>query len=230
MKSARPQPHHISVQRTARYWTAGPAPAEAIGTLYALHGYGQLGEYFIRKFQNAADAGWHVVVPEGGHRFYLKGTEGRVGASWMTKEDRLSDIEDYVAFLDHLKQRVDSMGAKGPQLLLGFSQGVATALRWLALGTGGTAAWRAVIAHSGVIPPDLPKGAETLQLAPPLHLVNGDEDPYYTDPESGFRTSEREWTASGGDPGQITRHIFQGGHTIDPAVVQRILDGFLHAS
>jgi predicted esterase len=226
----RPEPHHISVQRTARFWTAGPAPEEAIGTLYALHGYGQLGEYFIRKFHNAAEAGWHVVVPEGGHRFYLQGTEGRVGASWMTKEDRLSDIEDYVAFLDQLKQRIDGMGAQGPQILLGFSQGVATALRWLALGAGGPAAWQAVIAHSGVIPPDLPKGAQTLTSAPPLHLITGDEDPYYTDRESGFRTSEREWTDSGGDPKQISRHTFHGGHTIDPLVVQLILDGFHRAS
>lgn len=228
--SARPESHRISVQRTARFWTAGPAPAQAIGTLYALHGYGQLGEYFIRKFHNAAEAGWHVVVPEGGHRFYLKGTEGRVGASWMTKEDRLSDIEDYVAFLDQLKRRIDGMDANGPHILLGFSQGVATALRWLALGAGGTAAWHAVIAHSGVIPPDLPKGAQTLSLAPPLHLITGDEDPYYSDRESGFRTSEREWTASGGDPQQISRHTFHGGHTINPAAVQHILDGFHRAS
>ena len=105
--------HHFTVPRTARYWTAGPPPTEALGTLYVLHGYGQLAQFFVRKFQAAADSGWHVVAPEGGHRFYLKGTSGRVGASWMTREDRLSDIDDYVAFLDALRTQLTTTSPKG---------------------------------------------------------------------------------------------------------------------
>ena len=36
-----------------------------------------------------ADAGWRVIAPEGGHRFLPQRYQpARVGASWMTKEDR----------------------------------------------------------------------------------------------------------------------------------------------
>ena len=74
--------HSFSVPRTARWWSAGPMEGtERKGTLFVLHGYGQLPEYFIRKFRPLSQAGWHVVAPEGAHRFYLQGTEGRVGAS-----------------------------------------------------------------------------------------------------------------------------------------------------
>ena len=60
--------------------------------LYVLHGYGQLAEFFVRKFRELGDE-YLIVAPEGMHRFYLQGSSGRVGASWMTKEDREQDIK-----------------------------------------------------------------------------------------------------------------------------------------
>ena len=215
--------HGFVTPRTARFWTAGPPPAEAVRTLYVLHGYGQLAEFFVRKFQHAADEGWHIVAPEGGHRFYLKGTSGRVGASWMTKEDRLSDIADYVAFLDALRAQIDGGEPRGRQVLLGFSQGVATAMRWLALGQRPIHSWHGVVAHSGVLPPDLPKGEQAFVDAPRLHLIAGTEDPYISDAESGFRSSMQEWLDCGGQAQQVTHHTFSGGHTVDADAVQEVL-------
>ena len=223
------KPHHFSTPRTARYWTTGPPPEEALGTLYALHGYGQLAPFFVRKFQPIADAGWHVVAPEGGHRFYLKGTSGRVGASWMTKEDRLSDIGDYVRFLDALRTHVDGGHPQGHQILLGFSQGVATALRWLALGQRPTDSWHGVVAHSGVLPPDLPKSEQAFASAPELHLITGTEDPYILDVEAGFRSSMRGWLDCGGRADQVIDHTFSGGHTVDVPTVEEVLSRMRNA-
>ena len=215
--------HGFVTPRTARFWTAGPPPAEAVGTLYVLHGYGQLADFFVRKFQHAADEGWHIVAPEGGHRFYLKGTSGRVGASWMTKEDRLSDIADYVAFLDDLRAPIDGGEPRGRQVRLGVSQGVATAMRWLALGQRPIHSWHGVVAHSGVLPPDLPKCEQTFVDATRLHLIAGTEDPYILDAESGFRSSMQEWLDCGGQAQQVTHHTFSGGHTVDADAVQEVL-------
>ncbi|MGB1122955.1 MAG: hypothetical protein ACPG08_05475, partial [Flavobacteriales bacterium] len=124
--------HSFSVTKTARYFTAGPAIAEANGVLIALHGYGQLPEFFMRRLQPLADAGWAIIAPEGLHRFYLEGAHGRVGASWMTKEAREDDIADYVRYLDALSAEL-GLTERRP-VLLGFSQGVATASRWVAMG------------------------------------------------------------------------------------------------
>ena len=218
----RAESAHLEVTRTARYWTLGPDGPNRTGTLYALHGYGQLAEYFIRKFQPLADEGWRVVAPEGGHRFYLQGTEGRVGASWMTREDRLLDIKDYVLFLDQLRSAMGH-AVEGPDVMLGFSQGVATAMRWMALGARGADSWQGAIAHSGVIPPDLPGKGTALKSAPDLHLIAGLSDPYIDDVESGFRTSEQLWCEGGGDQTQLHRHTFEGGHVVDAASVLRVL-------
>jgi len=224
MPGAGATSHHITVPRTARFWTLEPGGDETQGTLYVLHGYGQLAEFFIRKFQPVADAGWQVIAPEGAHRFYLQGFSGRVGASWMTKEDRLSDIADYVAFLDQLRQGEGPVRSQGPYVLLGFSQGVATALRWLALGRDGVASWDGVIAHSGIIPPDLPEEPGLLFQAPPLHLIAGKADEYIDQLDRRFDDTEAEWKRLGGPAEGVTRHVFDGGHAVHTPSVMAALE------
>ena len=66
--------------------------------LIALHGYGQLGQFFFRKF-SAIEKKIGIVIPEGPHRFYLEGSSGRVGASWMTREWRETDIAENTQYL-----------------------------------------------------------------------------------------------------------------------------------
>jgi len=201
--------------------TIGKCPVR--GTLFVLHGYGQLAEYFIRKFQRQADEGWNIVAPEGGHRFYLKGTSGRVGASWMTKEERISDIADHVRFLDLVRAQCP-FSESGPQVLLGFSQGVATALRWVSQGQSKPSEWSGLLAHSGVIPPDLSDTDSRFHSAPALQLITGNADPYIRDAELRFQTAESAWVQAGGQPDNMVQHAFEGGHDIDSDTVSCILN------
>ena len=90
----------ITSAKTFRYFTHGD-PLKANQIVYVLHGYGQLAEFFIRKFQHLSDD-YFIVAPEGMHRFYLSGSSGRVGASWMTKEERETDIQDNLNWLNAL--------------------------------------------------------------------------------------------------------------------------------
>src|SRR5438477_56805 len=76
-----------------------------------------------------------TVAPEGLSRFYLTESpaERRVGASWMTREDRLHEIDDYVRYLDGVYGNVVPRNAR--VTALGFSQGTATVCRWAGLGS-----------------------------------------------------------------------------------------------
>lgn len=220
------QEHRMRAERTARWWSLEPdADNGHGGILYVLHGYGQLAEHFIRKFEAQRASGWRVIAPEGAHRFYLKGTEGRVGASWMTREARLDDIADYVQALDALRESVHADSSK-PEVLLGFSQGAATALRWAALGRQGSGSWTGVIAHSGVIPPDLPDHDGDLSAAPGLHLLLGTEDPHVVDAKERFDAAEQSWLRAGGRADGLHFWSFEGGHAIDSDAVQRILSSW----
>lgn len=121
--------HHFSYQKSYRYETLNDVQSPK-NIIIVLHGYGQLAKYFIRKFSSLSIEDTLIVAPEGMHRFYLKGSSGRVGASWMTKEDRQSDIEDNIAWLDALYAELKQQYAFENSIILGFSQGGATAARW----------------------------------------------------------------------------------------------------
>ena len=123
---------NITINKTARYFILG-TPSEKIKTVwFVCHGYGQLAEYFIKKFEVLDNGENYVIAPEGLHRFYLKGFNGRIGASWMTKEARLDEINDYVNFLHQVYEKeikpFDTTKIKVN--LLGFSQGAPTVIRW----------------------------------------------------------------------------------------------------
>lgn len=127
------QEHHLSVSRTARYFTLGSLGSNTQRVWFVLHGYGQLAQFFIKKFEVLNDGKTFVVAPEALSRFYLEGVTGRVGASWMTREERPQEIADYVAYLNQLYDTVlEGQDFSKLQInLLGFSQGNATVLRWL---------------------------------------------------------------------------------------------------
>lgn len=119
----------LLVSRTARVFTlnqAGNTPKKA---WILLHGYGQSAIHFLRKFEYLSDEETVLVAPEGLSRYYLKGFDGRVGASWMTKEARQHEIDDQLYYIDKLVQDFDLDSV--PELnILGFSQGAAVACRW----------------------------------------------------------------------------------------------------
>lgn len=151
--------HHIPVSRTARYFTLGDPAGDVRDLWYVLHGYAQLAARFLRRFATLDDASRLIVAPEALSRFYIE-RPGRthahspVGASWMTREDRLCEIDDYIRFLDALHAQIIQPFADSRLRItvLGFSQGAATAARWIERG-----AVRAdrLILWGSLLPPDL---------------------------------------------------------------------------
>ena len=91
--------HHLAATRTARYFTLGGG-AGVHHVWFVLHGYGQLASALLRNFEGLANPSRLIVAPEGLSRFYVDpiasgpAARRRVGASWMTREDRLIEIED----------------------------------------------------------------------------------------------------------------------------------------
>src|SRR5512132_550870 len=128
----------MRVQRTVRYYTLGASNGAPKVIWFVIHGYGQLAGQFIRYFADIAADDVLVVAPEAMNRYYLvtpdktPARDRPVGATWMTREDRESEIADYVEYLDTLFDEVASEAIKfGARVnVIGFSQGTATASRW----------------------------------------------------------------------------------------------------
>jgi predicted esterase len=210
--------HHFPVTRTARYCQQGELSTSTRQLWLVCHGYGQLAAYFIRHFAFLAEADPHTVVvaPEGLSRFYLQGTSGRVGASWMTSDDRLHEIADHVRFLNDLTAALLPQCAPGVQVsVLGFSQGTATVSRWLTQAPFRPAQ---LILWGGNFPEDIaPEAATRLLTGLPLHLVVGNADPYFSDER--VAQQEAQLRALGGQP-QVIR--FEGRHELNRPVLQRL--------
>ena len=202
--------HRIQVSRTARYFTLGHQHPNVAQVWFVCHGYGQLAEEFVRHFEPLDDGTRLVVAPEALARFYRDDAHREVGASWMTKEDRLTEIDDYVAYLEALYtqifQRVtrDSVDV----FVLGFSQGVATAARWIAHGTVHA---EHLVLWSQLIPPEFRSREGFRRLrALDLTLVNGTRDRFVTD--AHLAEQRERLTAHGIQARELT---FEGGHRLD---------------
>ena len=209
------QEHHLPVARTARYFTLGSLEKPR-DVWFVCHGYGQLAARFLERFRPIERADRLIVAPEALSRFYLteSASELRVGASWMTREDRLSEIADYIAFLDALYRTVVSGNAR--LTVLGFSQGSATACRWVGMGAGKV---DRLIVWGGEIPPDLELAENTGERlrAARVTLVYGDRDEYFT-PKIVTATEQRLREA------KIDYALvpFEGGHEIEEATLRTL--------
>lgn len=211
--------HHLPVTKTARYHTLGSLSADTRHVWFVCHGYGQLAPYFIRNFHPLDDGETFVVAPEALNRFYVKHLEGRVGATWMTKEDRQQDIRDYVQYLDALYYRIfEQIPREQVKVhILGFSQGAATISRWIAEGAVTLESW---ILWGGLFPHDLnfSVNPEKLRHAPTF-MVYGDQDPYWDD----AKLRERHQLVA--NAGLQYEHLtFSGGHEIPADALQYLID------
>jgi len=205
--------HSLTVPRTARYYTLGTASGHIKNLWIVCHGYGQLARYFLRHFRVLDDEKTMVVAPEALSRFYLDGFSGRVGATWMTKEDRLSEIEDQAGYLNLLlKEQLRQLPEDVQVTVLGFSQGGATVCRWLA-----TVQPRVhqLILWAASFPEDInfETGKAAFQNLP-VAVVYGTQDALITT-EALHR--KQQLMAQLNITPQV--YTFAGGHTLDPEIL-----------
>lgn len=216
--------HHFTVLRTARYHSIGEPNDRLRQVGFVCHGHRQLAGRFLRQFEALAGPHRMIVAPEALSRFYVNdsggthGPDAAVGATWMTREERLHEINDYVLYLDALYSRVlGSCDRSAVRVfVLGFSQGAATAARWL---TSGLAMVEHLILWGSFLPPDLNMKAFAAKIAHrKLSVVVGEHDEFAT-PEL-IADSEKRLTNHGIEY-ELVR--FDGGHHIDVETLRDVL-------
>lgn len=209
----------VSLRIQAPYRSCGNPQAPTLWVV--LHGYGQLARYFIRKFDRLSPEAHFVIAPQGLSRFYLPGHQ-KVGASWMTKEHRLLEIDHYLAYLDAVLEAEVSAEALAQKrlVLLGFSQGCATLGRWLA---HRKLRFDHLVFWAGNFPHELQASDfDWYDGSGHIWAVAGEQDPYLD--EARIQAQRSVVEAAMGQRPQLL--AFEGKHELRRDTLERLVERF----
>lgn len=208
----------ISYEHTAQYHLSQSCTGKEKDIWILFHGYGQLAEFFLKKFDSLFSQKRLFISPEATNYGYLKGFQGRVGANWMTNHERELAIENNHQYLnkllDHILAEYDEM----PKVnVLGFSQGAATASRWvgqLNVPISKLILWGGGFAHDLNIDR---LGDKFVQTS--IEIVLGDQDEFITS-ESIQKQDELISVLNI----QVEKHIYPGGHDIHLPTLEKLIE------
>jgi predicted esterase len=207
----------VRYEHQAHYYTSHLVNRREKQIWVLLHGYGQLAPYFLKKFEPFYSEDVLFVAPEATNYSYLSGFTGRVGANWMTKHDREIAIANNHRFLNEVLKILLLKWEKKPTLnVLGFSQGAATATRWVSqlnIPVDSLVLWAGGFAH------DLNVNLAYDRLKnTQIFLVEGSQDEFIT---AESKQKQEELILSSGL--SVNRKYFEGGHELNMEVLKDIL-------
>ncbi|MEP5610595.1 MAG: alpha/beta hydrolase [Cyclobacteriaceae bacterium] len=207
--------NQLEISIKAPYYTLNEFTEDTERIWLSFHGYGQLAKYFLKKFQLLDPKKNFIIAPQGLSKYYLDGFYGRVGASWMTKEDRLTEIENQYRYIQTVLDEIGDISSK-ELIYFGFSQGTATMGRF--------AAWSKIdftkmVIWAGTFPPDIePNAFNFLSGSEEITYFTSREDPFFKEEmienqnkvvaEATGRTPNLQW--------------YDGGHTVVPELLLNI--------
>jgi len=200
----------IRVTKTARYFLNHNDNESVSEVFFVLHGYGMQAGEFLKKFTIIDRPETLIVAPEGLSRFYRKAFAGDVVASWMTKDERLNEIDDYIGYLDNLYTELVKTD-RVKVYVIGFSQGASTASRWV---MAGNRRFNGLVLWSGEFAPDIVHFNSNLKT---IWNVIGSMDEFIT------MIRAREQTQYLENKGFIVNEVvFEGNHDIDEVSLKKV--------
>ena len=197
------------------YTTLNSLTSKTKNVIFACHGMGYLSRYFLKYFKGLNSDDNYIIIPQAQSKYYIAPKMKHVGASWLTKENTLKEMENIISYFDSVlsNEKIENLNF----IFLGYSQGVSVAMRYLAK--------RKIIVSklilmSGGIPKELtPKDFKYLKNKAAIYYVYGDKDKYITE---DFLNSEKKRFE---DLFSNINYIeFDGNHEIKTEIIESIIN------
>lgn len=167
------QEKEISYAATNSYSTLNMLTKSTKHVWFVCHGMGYLSRYFLKYFKTLPPDEHYIIAPQATSKYYIQPGFKHVGASWLTKENTLKETENVMRYFNAVLNNED-IPKKANLIVLGYSQGVSVAMRYVAKRQLQCAQ---LILHSGGIPKELePEDFKFLNAK--VHLVYGTNDEY----------------------------------------------------
>ncbi len=166
--------HKISYQTQKTYSTLNTISEDTEYIWFVCHGIGYLSRYFITYFSVLNAKRHFIIAPQAPSKYYQDKSYKHIGASWLTREETQMEMQNNIAYFNEIYTKEIQPHQQKKLIILGYSQGVSVAMRWIAQSKIDC---DALIIHSGGIPEELESADfEGLHLKP--YLVYGKSDPY----------------------------------------------------
>ena len=197
------------------YTTLNSLTSKTKNVIFACHGMGYLSRYFLKYFKGLNSDDNYIIIPQAQSKYYIAPKMKHVGASWLTKENTLKEMENIISYFDSVlsNEKIENLNF----IFLGYSQGVSVAMRYLAK--------RKIIVSklilmSGGIPKELtPKDFKYLKNKAVIYFVYGDKDEYISE---DFLNSEKKRFE---DLFSNINYIeFDGNHEIKTEIIESIIN------
>lgn len=197
----------VSYTNQNTYSTFGNYSPKTKNIWLVFHGMGHLSRYFMRHFSALDPEENFIIAPQAPSKYY-QGTEYKhIGASWLTKEETLAETENVLNYVDAVWQKEAPANASR-FIVVGYSQGVSIATRWLA---SRKVACAHLVLHSGGIPVELKASHfEYLPSNTKVSLLYGDKDPYINE----TRVKEEKRKAEMLFQNRLQVRQFEGAHEV----------------
>lgn len=207
----------LDISFQAPYFKAGSINEQTKNIWFIFHGYGQLADEFAKSFSELISEENCLIFPQGLSRFYLKGIGNKIGANWMTSQDRDIDISNYLSYINQIFEHEVEPYIENIKLnILGFSQGGHTASRWIYnsnIAYNKFVLWGSNLAHEI----DKKKISESFSHGNNL-ILTGDQDRFIT--VDRLKKMKLKYAKIGFNYQTIEYH---GGHDIYPEILKKII-------
>ncbi|NJB69643.1 putative esterase [Saonia flava] len=180
------------------------------------HGIGYLSRYFLKYFNELPSEENYIIAPQAPSKYYLNNQYKHVGASWLTKESTVQEMENLHGYINAVF-KAEKIPPHCNLIVFGFSQGVSIASRWVAKNK---IECNQLILYAGGIPNELTSSDfDFLEEKTSVTVIMGDKDEYLT--EERLRTEKQKIEILfKGKAKQIT---FDGGHEVKKEIVNSLV-------
>ena len=179
------------------------------------HGLGYLSKYFINYFSKINPEENFIIAPQAPSKYYQGKNFKHVGASWLTRENTIDETKNVLNYVDKVfKTEIQSTPKN--LIVLGYSQGVSIATRWLA---SRKINCDHLILHSGGIPNELkPEDFSYLNQQTKVTYLYGNKDQYINE----ARKTEETLKGTHLFGKHLKIQVFNGIHEVNTNYIMKI--------
>ena len=204
----------VEYKTTSSYETLNDLTEKSKNVWIVFHGIGFLSKYFLRYFKELNPEENYIIAPQAPSKYYLNNEYKYVGASWLTKEDTQTELANVLNYVDAI-YRSENISEDKNLIVLGFSQGVSIATRWIA---SKKLIFNTLILYAGSIPNELKKeDFSHIDFSfSTVELIYGDSDEYLSEK----RLESEKIKSDSLFQNKAKNIIFKGGHEIKPELLK----------